>query len=112
MNSLQDVAAILTEVKRIGDKMAADSRTGSTMEDAKAIFRQAERSFSELQTRVNALKLSREDRQHMRLLRKGLAIAIKANQLGVKGKYGQAQLKGDEAAGLIVEYTRRVIGNV
>jgi hypothetical protein len=110
MNSLHDVVAILKEVKRIGDKMTADSRTGSTVEDAKAIFRQAERSFSELQTRVNTLKLSREDRQHLRLLRKGLAIAVKANQLGAKQKYGQAQLKGDEAAGLIAEYARRVSG--
>lgn len=110
MNNLQDVAAILTEVKRIGDKMTADSRTISTVEDAKAIFRQAERSLSQLQTQLNALKLSREDRKHLRLLRKGVAIALKANQLGAKGKYGQAQLKGVEAAGLIVEYTRRVVG--
>lgn len=110
MNNLQDVAAILTEVKRIGDKMTADSRTISTLEEAKAIFQKAERNLSQLQTRVNALKLSREDRQHLRLLRKGLAIAIKANQLGARGKYGQAQLKGDEAAELIAEYARRVTG--
>jgi hypothetical protein len=110
MNNLNDVAAILTEVKRIGDKMTADSRTISTVEDAKAIFRQAERNLSQLQTKLDALKLSREDRQHLRLLRKGLAIAVKSNQLGAKGKYGQAQLKSVEAAGLIVEYTRRVIG--
>lgn len=103
MNNLNDVKHIIDEYY---------TKTGAYMEKAEAsrawppihYFKEAEKKFSAGLAELNKLKLSKEDRQHFKLLRDSFQTVIKACQDGAKGRYDKSSQLALESGKLLMQY--------
>lgn len=104
MNDLRDVKRL------IDDHITAPGRqltAASNFDNAAAIittFKRAEEKVAEGLRKLNALKLSANDRKHMRLLRDCFKTTIKAMEAGRKGNVEKCERLLGEATGLSFRY--------
>lgn len=113
MNDLNDVLQIIDEYyTRVGEWALKEREKGKTLDDANRIFRESERRHREGLAKLNALKLSRDDRRHFSLLRDGFKLMIKSAQQGQRGKYDKSVISAQKAALLMAKYNVRMTMHV
>jgi hypothetical protein len=109
MNDFNDIKRIIDEhITAPGRKLTAASMSGSD-EVIITAFKDAEKKLAEGLRKLNALKLSKDDRRHIRLLRDCFKTSIKAIQAGKKGNVEKAERLSAEATRLGFEYGTRIM---
>jgi hypothetical protein len=105
MNGYQQLQQISNELTQIGDWMQAENKKCSSLDDARALFREANSKLAKLHAKFKAVKLTPSERFQTGLLNKCIRKFIESTKAGSVGRFEIAERLAIEAQMLAIRFS-------